>query len=356
MQTLYTIFMFLLAMIILIAVHEYGHYIIARLLNIKVLRFAIGFGKPIFSWRDKQGTEYALCRYPLGGYVRLLDEREAYVAKAQRPHAFNRQPLWKRCCVVLAGPGFNLIFAILALWLVLVIGVRVPVPFISEVLPDSIAARAGIQPQTKIIAVDQQAVNDWREVSIALLLRLGDKDTLQITTHNAQHAKQQTHSLNLQQWSLDPIHPNLLQSLGIKRDKIFTTIQYPLAQALPAAMQQTWLYLKLNTIMLGKLFIGKISLRSLGGPISLFLGSELALKQGLVIFIQFLALISIALAFVNLLPIPGLDGGHLLYFLLEKISGRPISVAMQILLFRLGMIVLFMLMIQILLNDLQRLT
>lgn len=442
---------FLFAIFLLVTVHEYGHFWVARRFGIKAIRFSIGFGKPIWRWLGKDGTEYVIAMLPLGGYVRLVDEREGEVAEADKPFAFNRKPVWIRFLVVLAGPVTNWLLAILLFWLVYAIGIQQVKPVIGKVTPDSIAAQAGLQPEDQIISIDGHNTPNWQKAMLAVVYRLGEKGKMQVTVQSAATKQPQTLTLNLANWSVGGLTPEPLRSLGITPytpfvppilakvmpglaaanaglqpdDQILAvdgqsqqdwvgfveyvqkhpgkTIElmiernhqrltipviigskhilpwktigflgvesksvafpasmkyqehYSLAHAFMPAIQETATLSAFNFVIFGKMLIGRVSLKGLGGPITIYATASAAFKQGFVIYVGFLGLLSVMLACLNILPIPGLDGGHLFYFIIEAIRGRPVSVAAQVLAWRVGMIFLLLLMFQATLNDVLRL-
>jgi len=428
MDIIFNIIIFLFAIFILVLVHEFGHFWTARRLGIKVERFSIGFGKPIWRHLGKDGVEYVISPILLGGYVRLNDE------------SYNQKPVWRRILVMLAGVTGNVILAILLFWLMFTIGIKSPKPIIGQIIPNSIAYRAGLKPGSEIRNIDKYIVYNWQNVAIAIISRLGDKGYLVINSYN----------LDLSNWVVDKLNPDPILSLGIKpyhpfippiinkveknspaekiglqpRDRILAingkeikdwldfikyvqkrphkklnlTIQrankpielsgitgsklgrgwkkigylgvgslpvkwppdkireqnYSVFNALPVALKQTHQLLNFNVVVLTKLITGKISIHVLGGPITIFSASETAFKQGLMAYIGFLALLSIMLAFINILPIPGLDGGNCLFLLIEAFIRRPISPIIQGFVLRLGMIVLAILIFIALGNDLLR--
>lgn len=436
----------------LIGVHEAGHFVAARWMHVKVLRFSIGFGKPLFLWKGKHGTEYVIAWLPLGGYVRLLNSREDKVDPEEHPRAFDHQPLWRRSIIVFAGPFINLVFAVLAFYLAYTLGIETIKPVIAEVTPASIAFKSDLKPGLQITQLRGIDTHNWGDVSMQLLFQLGNPGTLELTAKPFPDGPLKTYILNLDHWKLDPLKPDLVKSLGIEPyrpdqpavigsveigqaaekaglkagdkitafngekvkdwpdlvQKIWKTpgaqaviqfersgksseiqifvesrfsfkqfkksgylgirpeaikwpegmkyeLKYPFYQALGPAFKETFLFFRLNAVTLGKIVIGKISVKNLGGPVLIYQAANLAFKQGFVIFLNFLAIVSVMLGFVNLLPIPGLDGGHLLYFAIEKIRGKPLSVRLEALLIRLGMIALVILMVQVTINDLMRL-
>lgn len=445
------IFAFLFAIFLLITAHEYCHFWVARRLGIKALRFSIGFGKPLWRWYGKNGVEYVIALLPLGGYVKLLDEREAPVAENEKHLAFNRQPLLNRTLVVLAGPVSNWLLAIILFWLMFVIGIEPLKSVVGKITPNSIAAQAGLKPGDQLLRIDGHATSTWPKALLAVVYRMGETDQMRITTQAKNSATAKTHTLNLATWKVDALNPDPLQSLGIapyqppmlpviaevkqgqaaqlaglqvgdrivkvnsqaitdwvdfikfirqhpdqkvkivvqrdSKEKTFDihvdhklaanwkkigfigivarapempeTMQLPqkyspLTAWIPA-ITETVAFTKFNFVVFGKMLMGKISFKGLGGPITIFTSANNAFKQGLLVYIGFLAILSVMLACLNILPIPGLDGGHLFYFLIEAIRGRPVSVAAQLLAWRIGIVVLVLVMVQATVNDLLRL-
>ncbi|MDR3491935.1 MAG: RIP metalloprotease RseP [Gammaproteobacteria bacterium] len=438
----------LITILLVVGIHEFGHFFVARCLGIKVLRFSLGFGKILFSWHDKKGTQYALSAIPLGGYVKMLDEDEGHVPKDQVHLAFNRQPYYKKFLVVAAGPLSNFIFAIFIYWILFSVGFISIAPMIGKITPHSIAAQAGLQANQEILQVDSKHTPSWTSVVMELFFHAGDKNMLQLTTTKINGT--QSYTLNLTEWKIDDLKPDPLSSLGIipyephipaiiahiqekspaelanllvgdkivavdkksisdwqslskiiseqpnktllftiQRNKkileipinigsthnlfyknhgylgisptfewpknLLRTNQYPVFSALSHAFQNVETFTKLNFIILGKMITGKISLQSLGGPITIFDTAGTALNQGAISFLSFLAFLSISIGTINIIPIPGLDGGHLLFQTIEYISGKPLSTRAINLSYRLGMILLFVVMMQAIINDLLRL-
>lgn len=355
MSWLLNIIIFLAVITILVGVHEWGHYITARVLGIKVLRFSIGFGKPLFRYSNKHDTEYVLGMLPFGGYVRLLDTREADVPASEQPFAFDKQAVWKRMLVVLAGPGANILFAVIAYWMMFVVGVDFIEPTIGAVKVDSIAADARLLPGMEITHVDGRYTPGWQQVVIGVLNHVGDQDNM-VVTANTRAGSQQFY-LDLQSWPKADASRQPLRSLGIKPSGAlrYNRVQYAPTQAVVPALQETAQFVSFNFVMIGKLLTGKLALHVLGGPIGIFNSAGAAFYRGTGMFLEFLAILSIGLAIINLLPIPGLDGGQFVYLLYEGVVRREVSLGVQVLLFRLGIIVLVVLSVQVLINDLMRL-
>lgn len=447
---LWTLVTFILALTILIGIHEFGHFITARMLGVKVLRFSIGFGKALLKRKDKSGTEYVIASVPLGGYVKMLDENEAEVAPAELPYAFNRQAIWKRVLIVAAGPVFNILFAIVAYWLVFVNGITDFAPIIGQVANNSIASQAGLQPMDEIIAIQGHKTNTLNDVNTVLIDSLGNHSSLSMLVKNTKTQQTSQHNLNLKTWTVDPLQPRLLESLGITfyqppvptivdkvlpnspaekgglkpgdkiiviqkqavtdwnqmrqltnqygdktisvtvlRDKqavsltvtpalheqdgqqqaylgieslylasipsAFIRIQhYSLIGAIAPALKKTWDICSLTFNVLYKMLIGKVSIQSISGPVGVAQGAGLTASIGLSYYLDFLATVSISLGILNILPLPILDGGHLLYFLIEAVRGKPVSNRTKEIGMRLGIILLLALAILAFFNDLQR--
>ncbi len=439
----------LITIFVLIAVHEYGHFIFARLFKVNVTHYSIGFGKALWQHQTRTGMQVRVGMFPIGGYVKMLDARERPVATADLPYEFTHKPIWQRFLIILAGPLFNIIFAVLAFWFIYMVGIKTVPPVIGHTIPQSFAARAELPAHAEITQIANTTTPDWQRVLMTLLMQIGDHRNVNVQVRHQDQL--QNYALDLQGWQFNPMQPQLLKSLGIipfmpkippivgelvkdspaahaglqKQDRILKIndteitswnqllkllrsnpalplratikraqqiisltinpeikkhvsgqrylflgikplhnkwpisllreIQYPPFKALAVATADSAYILKFNLIMLGKLLTGKISLQSLGGPISIIEGAGLSLHNSVLMFIKFLAIISLAIAFINLLPIPGLDGGHLVYLIIEKIRGKPISIAVQIVGLRIGLILLFILLVQASVNDITRL-
>lgn len=446
-----TLLYFFLALLLLITVHEYGHFIVARLCGVKVLRFSFGFGKVIARWHDKRGTEYAWSLFPLGGYVKMLDESEEDVPAEERHLAFNNKSVWARIAIIVAGPLFNFIFAFFALWLVLVIGIKSLAPMIEDVKPGSIAALAGIGPKEEIVALNNKAITSWRDFQFALMPLLGSDEAVTLSLKSLKNGQAKTVVLPLTNWKLDSKKPDPLGSLGIEpfipaippiigevvdktpaqtagmqkddiikqfngkplddwldlvdyvrlhpdeqitlvinrhgQNKTINLIigsklnegqkegfvglrsqrvdwppqwlrlqrQGPL-QAIGTALRQTTDLTGATFSLIGRFITGKLALQSISGPVGIAQGAGESARSGLSYYLSFLALVSISLGVLNLLPIPMLDGGHLLYCFIEIIRGRPLPDGVKSVGLYLGLVFLMGLMLLALSNDLSRLT
>ena len=446
---LWNLLSFIVALGLLITVHEFGHFWVARKNGILVKRFSIGFGKALFSWRDRQGTEFVIAAIPLGGYVRMLDARIDPVLPEFADLSFDSKTVPQRMAVIAAGPVANFLFAIFALMLMYLIGVPSLRPVVAEVVPESIAARAYL-PNQQIVAINGEAVQDWQGVQLLLLEQIG-RDTVTLTMADDSDSAGAEVKLDLTDWQFDPERDSVFGSLGIvpvqaralleigaiqadspaaaaglqlddkllvldgvaltdwasmvkviqnspgkplslliERDgqpKTLTVtpasqetpdgfhqgflgvspkvqpvdpqyvrnLQYGPLEAVWQGMQKTWQLIRLSFSMIGKLIFGDVSVKHLSGPISIAQGAGSSADLGLIAFLSFLALISVNLGVVNLLPLPILDGGHLMYLVVELIRGRPVSEKAQETGFKIGAFVLLMLMGIALLNDISRL-
>jgi len=363
LTTLIFILSILLTIFFVIGFHEFGHFIAARLLGIRVLRFSLGFGRILYSRTDRTGTEFALSAIPLGGYVKLLDEEEETVAESDKPFAFNNQPFWKKAIVIAFGPLFNLILAFILYWLIFMIGFTSIVPIVGKVTPHSIAYDAGLKPKQEIVIVDQIPVNSWMSVVMRILSHTGNQDIMQMTTRSPNGILRE-HSLNLSSWKMDDLKPDPFGSLGIepfvpKTDHFPQSMlhynQYGPVSALSHAWRNTYDFTWLNLDITYKLLTGKVSLKSLGGPISIFSNAGNALREGAVAFMSFLGFISISIGIINILPIPALDGGQLFLYFIEFITRRPIPRRVLEICYRVGVLAIIFLSLRAILNDILRL-
>ncbi len=451
MDLLHTLFYFIVAIGVLVAFHEFGHFWVARKVGVKVLRFSIGFGKVFWSYQKTPAdTEYVLSVIPLGGYVKMVDEREGEVASEDLPFAFNRQPVWARTAIVAAGPIFNLLLAVALFWAVLVIGETGIKPILGAVTQGTIAAQAGFIEGDEITAVNDKQTPTWMEAMESIITTaMNDESTINITVKTAseeqlvrtltitesdkQDATALYKRLGFKPWSpsLMPIigrvlpdsaalaaglkpndlivsadnnpikdwqqwvdvvklHPDKTIALIIERDGmqmplnitpkavpvgdktegkigagVFVpegliksiTVEYSLSplEAIPAAFKTTYFYSTSTLKMMGRMFVGKASVKNLSGPISIAEYAGQSAEMGLTPFLKFLGLVSVSLGVLNLLPIPVLDGGHLLFFALEAIRRKPVSEKIQLFFQQVGVTLLMLLMAIAMFVDVQRL-
>jgi regulator of sigma E protease len=445
-----SVFAFVVAIALLVAVHEYGHFWTARRCGVRVLRFSIGFGPVLWSRRGKQGTEYAISALPLGGYVKMLDEREGPVDAADLPHAFNRQSLAKRSAIVFAGPLANFLFAIFAFWLVHLLPASGIKPVIGEVVADSPAARAGLLAGSEIRTVNQEVVHTWQDAVRSMVLRGVEGDAqIAIGVDDGDGALRtrilalpepmpQDPILLLDQWGLEPWRPQqpavigevfmgeaaaeaglqagdeilavngepvqdwqdwvlrvraapeqrlriTLLRQGVEQQRWLTprvsedgrgarigrigaalggvveipedmqvTVQAGPLEAMVLAWRRTAEITRLTLKVLGRMLVGAEDTRQLGGPVTIAQQAGASAAAGTAPFLAFLALISLSLGILNLLPIPVLDGGHLLFYAVEWLRGRPLSERVQGIAQQLGMAAILGLMFLALFNDVLR--
>lgn len=446
---LYSILGFVVAIGLLTAIHEYGHFWTARRLGVKVLRFSIGFGKILYSWHDKRGTEYSISAIPLGGYVKMLDQNEGKVAPEDLHLAFNRKPVWARMLVIAAGPVCNLLFAVLAYWVVFMWGISAVIPILGDVPAGTPAYTAGLRSGQEIVAIDDQTTRSWEDVVVAMVAHAGDNTVVKIHTRNIADDAISTHTMQLNNLHADDTRKHFLTELGfvpfdpippivgsllpdypaaavglkpgdritgINGNKINSIAQmlhymrgkydqpisvqverdgHPLSftitpvpkeqddgtmsgfigvqfakQILPAeyvriqrygpvsalnmAMERTQSYVVLTLQFIGKMITGKMSLQHISGPIAIAQYAGITVRSGIENFMNFLALISISLGVLNMLPIPVLDGGHFLFCMIEAVRGKALSKRAMNAGVALGMVVLSSIMLMAIYNDVLR--
>lgn len=336
---------------ILIVFHEFGHFLFAKLSRVGVLTFSVGFGPKL--WVKKKGeTEYALSAFPLGGYVKMVGEDpDEEVEQADIERSFAHKPLLKRVAIVFAGPGFNLLLAVLLLMVVfLFYGVPVLSTQVGGVEPGSPAERAGIQKGDTVLALNGQPVKDWEELSSGIKKSGGGSITLQLRRDGQETTV-----------AVQPVKKEGRNIFGEKRDEWMIGIgsQMSIEKGSPGlaivrAFQQTYEYARITLLALYKMVVGEVSPRNLGGPILIAQMAGQQAQEGLGSFLAFLAVLSINLGVLNLLPIPVLDGGHLLFFVVEAVIGRPVAVRHREMAQQVGVFLLMLLMVYAFYNDIAR--
>jgi regulator of sigma E protease len=450
-----SIWWLLITLGLLITFHEFGHFWVARKLGVRVLRFSVGFGRPIWSRQGADGTEYVVAAIPLGGYVKMLDEREVDVPEEDLGEAFNRKPVSTRIAIVAAGPVFNLVFAVLAFWFMFLVGIPESRPLIGSV--SGIAAEAGIEAGDAIIEVDDSSTRTWSHAILALVTHALDRDKVNVKVEDSNGLSSE-HMLDLGKLGADFSEEKTLEAIGIEPwrlevpavigtvsedspaeaaglysgDRIVTiageevaswswighlvqthgTEGEPLAltvdrdgvmvdlevrprkqksgwfssrlilgvtnaeisseqratldraaivlrlgpvDGMVAAVKETWRLTGSTLGLLGRMVTGKASVKNLSGPISIAQFANSSASAGLSHFLFFLGAISLSLGILNLLPIPVLDGGHLLYYLIELVKGSPVSEQAQVAGQYFGLIALAGLMSLAFINDILRL-
>jgi len=450
-----SIWWLLVALGLLVTFHEFGHFWVARKLGVRVLRFSVGFGKAIWSRRGADGTEYVIAAIPLGGYVKMLDEREGEVPEKALSQAFNRKPARTRIAIVAAGPAFNLVFAVLAFWLMFMVGIPESRPLIGSV--SGIAAEAGIKPGDAIVAVDGRDTRTWSHAILELVAQALDRNSPRVTVEDA-NGMRSDHVLKLTALGADFSEENTLAAIGIEPwrldvppvvgevtqgspasqagifpgdrivsingdavtgwtligqlvqthgadgkplsvtidrdgalleievlprrektgafssrlllgvsnaaisdeqraslDRAAILLQLGPVEGFGAAVKETWRLTGSTLGLLGRMITGKASVKNLSGPISIAQFANRSASLGLSNFLFFLGAISLSLGILNLLPIPVLDGGHLLYYLIELVKGSPVSEQTQVAGQYFGLIALAGLMSLAFVNDILRL-
>ena len=437
---------FIVAISILVAIHEFGHYIVGRWTGMKVLRFSVGFGKPLATWvRGKDQTEYCLSAIPLGGYVRFLDSREGAVAPEDEGRAFDHRPIAARIAVLLAGPAFNFLFAVVAYWVIFVSGVPTLMPAVGEVESGSYAARAGLVSGDRIVAVGEAETADWESALVAMLDQMIAAGEVPLTLENADGRQRRAtiivgddasrltepgllfEGLGFAPWrppavigaiseggaastvdlaagdritsvagqtvrtssdliaevsarpgetvtleyyrgdslrsvaiviGSETIEEQVIGRIGVSVTNDFGDFAYmrkfgPL-DSVGESVQKTWATMAFTVRMLGHMVTGDVSIKNISGPINIAQFAGDSAGRGINEFLTFLALVSISLGVLNLLPVPVLDGGQIVYQTVELLKGSPMSERSQIIGQQFGILALILLMSFAFYNDLTR--
>ncbi|HCP28299.1 MULTISPECIES: RIP metalloprotease RseP [Pseudomonas] len=450
MTALYMIIGTLVALGVLVTFHEFGHFWVARRCGVKVLRFSVGFGTPLVRWHDRQGTEFVIAAIPLGGYVKMLDEREGDVPPALVGQSFNRKPVGQRIAIVAAGPVANFLLAIFFFWVLAMLGSQQIRPVIGTVENGSPAAAAGLTAGQEIVSVDGKPTNGWSAVNLQLVRRLGESGTLNIGVRDEGSSTDQQRQVKLDQWLKGADEPDPIRSLGlqpwrpaiepvlaeidpkgpagaaglktgdrllgiggqsvnewqqvvdsvrarpgaqvvvrVERDgapldvpvtlgvkgegeaaagylgagvkggqwpaSMLREVSYGPLEAVGEGLSRTWNMSVLTLGSLKKMLFGELSVKNLSGPITIAKVAGASAQSGVGDFLNFLAYLSISLGVLNLLPIPVLDGGHLLFYLVEWARGRPLSDRVQGWGVQIGISLVLGVMLLALINDLGRL-
>ncbi|MHC8403899.1 sigma E protease regulator RseP [Pseudomonas sp. TMB3-21] len=450
MSALYMIVGTLIALGVLVTFHEFGHFWVARRCGVKVLRFSVGFGMPLLRWHDKQGTEFVVAAIPLGGYVKMLDEREGDVPLDQLDQSFNRKSVRQRIAIVAAGPIANFLLALFFFWVLAMLGSEQVRPVIGAVESSSIAAKAGLTAGQEIVSIDGEATTGWSAVNLQLVRRLGESGSLQVLVREQGSTADTPRELVLNEWlkgaddpdpirslgirpwrpalppvlaELDPkgpaqaaglktgdrllaldgkavddwqqvvdtvrMHPDTKIMLRVERDsaqidvsvmlaargeskapsgylgagvkaidwppEMIREVSYGPLAAIGEGAKRTWTMSILTLDSLKKMLFGELSVKNLSGPITIAKVAGASAQSGVADFLNFLAYLSISLGVLNLLPIPVLDGGHLLFYLIEWARGRPLSDRVQGWGIQIGISLVVGVMLLALVNDLGRL-
>ncbi|MEB2623092.1 RIP metalloprotease RseP [Pseudomonas sp. YuFO8] len=450
MSALYMIVGTLVALGVLVTFHEFGHFWVARRCGVKVLRFSVGFGMPLLRWHDKKGTEFVVAAIPLGGYVKMLDEREGEVPADQLEQSFNRKSVRQRIAIVAAGPIANFLLAMVFFWALAMLGTEQVRPVIGAVESGSLAAKAGLNAGQEIVAIDGEPTSGWAAVNLQLVRRLGESGSLQLLVREQGTTVDSPRELVLDNWLKGADEPDPIRSLGIRPwrpalppvlaeldskgpaqaaglktgdrllaldgkavddwqqvvdivrmhpdTKIMLRVERDGAQidvpvmlaargeskaptgylgagvkavdwppemirevsfgplaAVGEGARRTWTMSVLTLDSLKKMLFGELSVKNLSGPITIAKVAGASAQSGVADFLNFLAYLSISLGVLNLLPIPVLDGGHLLFYLIEWARGRPLSDRVQGWGIQIGISLVIGVMLLALVNDLGRL-
>ncbi|MBG6287535.1 MULTISPECIES: sigma E protease regulator RseP [Pseudomonas] len=450
MSALYMVVGLIVALGVLVTFHEFGHFWVARRCGVKVLRFSVGFGTPLVRWHDRHGTEFVVAAIPLGGYVKMLDEREGDVPAELLDRAFNRKTVFQRIAIVAAGPVANFLLAILFFWVLAMLGSQQIKPVIGSVVADSPAAIAGLASGQEVVAVDGEAVDGWSSVNLQLVRRLGETGELSVTVLEKGSSVPAVHQVRISSWLKNEDNPDPIGGLGIQPwrpsvapliaeldekgpakaaglqigDRIVTLdgrqvtdwqevvsrvrampegkvileveragrnqelaltlaakgegkartgylgagvaggqwppemlreVSYGPVAAVGQALSRTWSMSLLTLDSLKKMVLGQLSVKNLSGPITIAKVAGASAQSGVGDFLHFLAYLSISLGVLNLLPIPVLDGGHLLFYMVEWVRGRPLSERVQAWGMQIGISLVVGVMLLALVNDLSRL-
>jgi regulator of sigma E protease len=448
---LYYLAAFAVILGVLIVVHEYGHYLVARWVGVKVLRFSVGFGRALWSKRiGRDGTEWALGMFPLGGYVKMLDEREGDVAPEELHRSFNRQSVWRRMAIVAAGPAANLLLAIVVYWGLFWHGIEELKPILGAPVAASPAAASGMQSGERVLKVGGEVVQTWQDMHWVLIRRAVDQDSIEFEVINPRNEitirRLDVSSARAGGWEGDALArlgisfyrprippvlgkispdsaaaaaglqagdeilviddkpvtawPDVVQDVrnspgktlefevqrqgerlvieitpvpveeggqnigrigasvrdtGASRNELMITVRYGVISALGKAINETWDKSVFSLVMIGKMITGEVSWRNISGPVTIADYAGQSARLGMGYYLKFLALVSISLAVLNLLPIPILDGGHLLYYVVEIIKRGPLSERSMEIGQQIGLALMLMLMAFAFYNDINRL-
>lgn len=450
MSALYMLVGTLVALGVLVTIHEFGHFWVARRCGVKVLRFSVGFGTPLLRWHDRQGTEFVVAAIPLGGYVKMLDEREGEVPSELLDRSFNRKSVQQRIAIVAAGPIANFLLALLFFWAVAMLGSQQVRPVIGSVEAGSLADVAGLQAGQEIMTVDGQPTTGWAAVNLQLVSRLGESGRLDLAVREPGSSVDSPRQIELDNWLRGAEEPDPISSLGIRPwrpvlqpvlaqldpegpafaaglqvgdrllafegqrladwqqlvdqvrglpgkkitllveregqqldipltlaargedqalsgylgagvaggewpPEMLREVSYGPLEAIVEGAKNTWTMSVLTLNSLKKMLFGELSVKNLSGPITIAKVAGASAESGLSDFLKFLAYLSISLGVLNLLPIPVLDGGHLLFYLVEWVRGRPLSERIQGWGMQIGISLVVGVMLLALINDLSRL-
>lgn len=354
MSILLSLLSILCMLLLVVGIHEAAHALAAYFFGVKIKKISLGFGKPLLRFQSKTGCEWVFALWPLGGYVQMLNTRIAPVEEKDWPNCFDKKPIFVRVLILLAGSAANILFAWLVLIFVFSVGINQSLPSIDSVVANSRAEKAGMQAGDTILEVAQKPVHSFREVAMQLLVSI-DKLPVSMRVSN-QEGVQRVLQLEVKIQESKTRSASFLNDLGIIPLKNAPKVRFQAANLLEALqwtnrfiIDTMYFMLKILQLIVTKVLPFSLLL----GPLGLFSLTIVSFFQGLIVFLFFTASFSIAVGLANLFPIPGLDGGSIMYALLEKIRGKPISIAMEVLLHQLALIGAGVLLVQLILNDIR---
>jgi regulator of sigma E protease len=348
-----TVIYFVILLGVLIFVHEFGHFIAAKLMGVRVVTFSLGFGPRIIGKKIGH-TDYRLSAFPLGGYVRMTgDDPSQTPTEDERPYSFLTQKNWKKVLIVGAGPVSNLIFAIIVLWIVFMAGVPVIDPVLGDIKKGYPAEAAGLQSGDRILSINGTSVKEWESMAKIISGSGGKPLEFRILRDKSEMTIRVTPVY--EEGLSDILTPQKKYMVGISPSGDYHVVKYALFPAIGQGFGETGRLIYLTFLVIGKMFTGEVALNNLGGPILIAKVAGEAARLGIMPYLNFMALISINLAILNLLPVPVLDGGHLLFFTIEGIIRRPISLKVKEIALQIGLGLLVLLMILAFYFDIERL-
>ena len=353
MHWLLAVLAVILSLILVVGVHELGHAVAARYCGIMIRKISIGFGKPLVRWQDRQGRKWIWSMWPLGGYVELLDSRVHVVTAAYHSKCFNKKSFLSRIFILLAGIAANLVTAWLALIFYFLLGHVQTTPTIAAIRPNSTAANSHIGAGDKIIRVGKNLTPSWQEVGMQLIIHFGQKK-VPITVKTPTGQTHQTH-LDLKHWDTHYHTHSMLSQIGFIPDYAKYQQHFVPGLRLIPAMYKAWQtmgsFLHFYWVVLQKIFSHTIPFFLLLGPLGILTSIIDSFAHGLAVFLFFIAQFNLVVALFNILPIPSLDGGAILFTFIEKIRGKPLSLAAELLIHRLVLIAFVLVLVQLVLND-----
>lgn len=355
MHWLLAVIAIMISLVLVVGVHELGHALVAHYYGVMIRKISIGFGKALAHWEDRKGRKWIWSLWPLGGYVELLDSRTHLVTAKLYPQCFDKQPATHRILILLAGIAFNLITAWIALTIFFIIGHKEISPYIATTRPNSLVYASHIAAGEKIIRIGNRATPSWQTVAMQLIINLGN-DKVPITLKRPSGQIHQTH-MDLRHLDNRYHTHDLLSQIGFIPDRAKQHRHFIAGLSLMPAMLKAWdtmiTFLHFYLVVLKKILTLEIPFFLLLGPLGILTNIIDSFSQGLAVFLGFIAQFNLVVAIFNILPIPTLDGGAIIYTIVEKIRGKPMSPAAELLIYRLILIAFGMVLVQLFLNDLK---